>query len=111
MLQSIATCVSARGLVFRYNRVLEATALRPDIAMLPFGDMTEIGEVPAYAVHTRAVCVALCSAASHSQADRRLASASPGRCTAAMPLTSICSVTLCGSVQFQMSDDPTAMFC
>ena len=28
----------------RYNRVLDAAQLRPDLAMLPAGDMTEIGE-------------------------------------------------------------------
>ena len=28
----------------RYQRIIEACALSPDLAMLPAGDMTEIGE-------------------------------------------------------------------
>ena len=28
----------------RYNRVLDACALRPDLQILPAGDLTEIGE-------------------------------------------------------------------
>ena len=32
----------------RYNRVLDACALRPDLKILSDGDMTEIGEKVAY---------------------------------------------------------------